>query len=276
MNTIISFLMRKRPMTTRTSTKRFLPFALVERHPLSAFFLLAFALFWGVIPFATISPTLPLLLGVFTPTIAAVIVSSLAGGKPEVKRVLRRVLIWRVGIGWVAAAWGIPLLCGLITLLAATLLGATLAPQFSLLPMGVLFFVLAIGEEIGWRGYALPKLLNEHGMNPLLAGVLLGVIHAAFHLPLWFAPGLTPPIYSAGSFFASSLCFGVLWTWLYRNTHGSVLIAAMFHGAVNLFGNIFYLGIPAPLLNWLMPAGYALAAVIVVVFYEWSDNKQLF
>lgn len=263
-------------MTTQTSTKRVSPFALAERHPLSAYFLLAFALFWGMIPLATISPTLPLLLGVFTPTSAAVIVSSLAGGKPEVQHLLQRVLIWRVGIGWVVAAWGIPLLCGLITLLAATWFGMTVSPQFSLLPMGVLFFILAIGEEIGWRGYALPKLLNAHGLSPLLASLLLGVIHAVFHLPLWFAPGMTAPIYSIGSFFVSSLCFGVLWTWLYRNTGGSVLIAAMFHGAVNLFGNMFYLGIPTPLLNWLMPAGYALAAVMVIVFYRWSDYKQGF
>jgi membrane protease YdiL (CAAX protease family) len=263
-------------MTTQTVTKRFALFARVERHPLSAYFLLAFALFWGVIPLATIAPTLPLLLGVFTPTIAALIVSGLAGGKHEVKRLLRRVLIWRVGIGWIVAAWGIPLLCGLLTLLAARLFGMTVAPQVSLLPMGVLFFVLAIGEEIGWRGYALPKLLNEHGLSPLPASLLLGMIHAVFHVPLWFAPGMTAPIYSIGSFFASSLCFGVLWTWLYRNTRGSVLIAAMFHGAVNLFGNMFYLGIPAVLLNWLMPAGYTLAAVIVIVFYRWSDYKQDF
>jgi uncharacterized protein len=273
---MIVALAKESLMTTQTSTKRFSLFAPVERHPLVAYFLLAFALFWGVIPLATISPTLPLLLGVFTPTIAAMIVSSLAGGKHEVKRLLRRVLIWRVGIGWVVAAWSVPLLCGLLTLLAATFFGVTVAPQVSLLPMGVLFFVLAIGEEIGWRGYGLPKLRNEHGMSPLLASLLLGAIHAAFHLPLWFAPGMTPPIYSFGSFFVSSLCFGVLWTWLYRNTRGSVLIAAMFHGAVNLFGNMFYLGIPPLLLNWLMPAGYALAAVIVIIVYRGSDNKQSF
>lgn len=261
-------------MTTQPSTNRFLPLALAERYPLLAYFLLAFALFWGLIPLAIITPTLPLLLGVFTPTMAAVIVSSLAGGKQEVKHLLQRVLIWRVGMGWVVAAWSIPLLCGLITLLAATWFGVTVTPQFSLLPMGFLFFVLAIGEEIGWRGYALPKLLNEHGLRPLQASLMLGVIHATFHLPLWFAPGLTPPIYSIGSFFASSLCFGVLWTWLYRNTRESVLIAAMFHGAVNLFGNMFYLGIPAPLLNWLMPAGYALLAVIVIIVYRWPANKQ--
>lgn len=263
-------------MTTQPSTKQFAPFALAERHPLSAYFLLAFALFWGLLPLATIAPTLPLLLGVFTPTIAALLVSSLSGGKHEVKRLLCQMLIWRVGIGWGVTAWGVPLLCGLLTLLAATLFGVTVSPQFSLLPIGVLFFLLAIGEEIGWRGYALPKLLNEHGLSPLQAGLLLGVIHAAFHLPLWFAPGMTPPIYNIGSFFASSLCFGVLWTWLYRNTHGSILIAAMFHGAVNLFGNMFYLGIPAVLLNWLMPAGYALAALIVLIFYRWSDYKQDF
>ena len=230
----------------------------------------------GLTPLATLSPTLPLLLGVFTPTMAAMLVSRLTGGPQAVKRLLQRVLIWRVGVGWYVAAWSVPLFCGVITLLAATWLGVMVAPQFSLLPLGVVFFMLAIGEEIGWRGYALPKLLKEQGMSPLLASLLLGVIHAAFHLPLWFAPGMTPPLYSIGSFFASSLCFGVLWTWLYRHTQGSILMAAMFHGAVNLFGNLFYLGIPSLLLNWLMPAGYAVAVFIVIRFYRGSDNQPVF
>jgi len=237
--------------------------ALLRKHQLVIFFALAFALFWMWLPLARFSSTLPLIFGTLAPTLAAVIVIELSSGHAVTKAWLRRVLTWRVGLRWYAAAYGIPLACGLLTIAIALALGSPFQPQWVALAYTPVFFVLALGEEIGWRGFALPRLVIH--MPALGAAVILGIVHACFHLPLWLLPGMTMPLYTFASFIASSLCFGVLWTWLYLHTHGSVLIAAFFHGSINLVGNLFYVGIIPAHLNWLMPAGYTVAALIVIL-----------
>jgi len=87
------------------------------------------------------------------------------------------------------------------------------------------------GEEIGWRGYALPRLMERFGFGG--AGVLLGVIWAVWHLPLFFIPGgdtygQSFPLYLLQ---VTALC--VAMTWLYVHTNGSLLLAMLMHSAVN-------------------------------------------
>ncbi|HEU5103163.1 MAG TPA: CPBP family intramembrane glutamic endopeptidase [Roseiflexaceae bacterium] len=92
-------------------------------------------------------------------------------------------------------------------------------------------FFLVIGEELGWRGYALPRLQARYG--GLGASLILGILWAAWHLPNQFIPGLEFYGYGFATFALYVVAMTVLFTWLARETHGSVLLAWLFHGAIN-------------------------------------------
>ncbi len=169
---------------------------LIIRYPLVAFFVLAFGLTWpyliadalgswGLLPFR-----LPLVLWIpmgYGPTFAALIVTGATSGKAGIHALLRRLLVWRVGAPWYALAIGGLVIPSAITLGLYTLLGGHAPlPAFSLgliLQLLVLLLVhgLINGEELGWRGYALPRLQAQR--SALAASLILGAIWAMFHLP---------------------------------------------------------------------------------------------
>jgi len=106
------------------------------------------------------------------------------------------------------------------------LLGVAVFLAFSIVPGS------ALGEEIGWRGYALPRL--QAGRSALGASLILGVIWALWHLPLWLtgAPGRTPILYAA--FVVSVIALSVILTWVYNSTGGSLLMVVLLHATFNL------------------------------------------
>ena len=239
------------------------PIAWVQRYALPLFLVLTFGLFWLAAPLATVSPVLPGLVAALAPTLAAVVLTALGEGGRGVRALLGKLVAWRVGWPWYLAALGLPLgLSAAIWLVGGLLGGTAAAPAAAVLALAPLIFILAATEEVGWRGYVLPRLLAR--LPSLAVALLLGALHALYHLPLWVAPGFPPPSYSFLSFFVTSLAFGLLWVWFYLRTGGSVLIAALFHGAINTGGNLFFAGLSPALLSWLLPLGYGLAALVVL------------
>ncbi len=235
--------------------------ASIKRHPLVAFFVLSYALMWMWLPLASISLMLPLFIGTFGPALAAIIVTALTEGKAGLKALLRRVAVWRVGAQWYVAAVGLPVALGLAALGASLLLGAS--PQVAPLPLfNLIIVVFHVGEELGWRGYALPKMLATR--SALSASVIVGALHAVWHLPLFLMPGM--PLYglSFAAYLPMVIAFGIVFTWLYNHTRGSVLIATLFHGAINNAG-IFYAGLDPALNMWLRAAEYVLVALLIVI-----------
>lgn len=228
---------------------------LVARWPLATFFVLAFGLTWafliadalggrGLIPFRLTlnGPGLLLvLLMSYGPTIAALVVTAVTEGRAGLRSLLGAAARWRVGLRWYALALLGPAALFFVAGRLSELLGA--APQpiaeqgWTLLLMGTVGSVvrgLVNGEEIGWRGYALPRLLQRH--NALTASLILGVIWAAFHLPIMVVPSSVAggqSLDTALPFLISTLAMSTLATWVYRNTGGSVLLMILFHGALN-------------------------------------------
>jgi uncharacterized protein len=148
--------------------------ASVRRHPLVAFFALAYALTWPVIPLVSVSPLLgfPALLG---PALAAIIVSVLTDDKPGLRDLLGRLVRWRVGARWYAVALGLPVVLALTAAGLHLLLGAQTSLDFGGLSfLNFVVFILIVGEELGWRGYALPKMLAER--SALAASLIVGAL----------------------------------------------------------------------------------------------------
>jgi uncharacterized protein len=146
----------------------------VKKHRLIAFFVLAYLLTWWIYPVLKVSPLLGIF-GLFGPALAAIIVAAVTEGKSGVKSLLSRVVRWRVGLLWYLIALGLPTVLSLATAGLNYLLGAPAFVQVgSLTVFDLVLFVLVVGEELGWRGYALPRLLEKR--SPLIASLILGVL----------------------------------------------------------------------------------------------------
>jgi uncharacterized protein len=259
----------------------------IIRRPLSVFFGLAFGISWlfliadalgshGLIPFRlTLSgPGLILvLLMSYGPTFAALIVSWATEGAAGLRALLGRLLPWRAGLRWYALALAGPAAYALMIGKLQELLGATLqplpGPVHQVVLMGLVGSIVrgvVNGEELGWRGYALPRLQERY--TALTASLILGVIWFAFHLPIIFTDGGvggSQTLDNALPFLVGVLAMSVIITWIFNATHGSMLPIILLHGAYNTWPDLFAMTSGNPALGWLWPAISVLLATIVVL-----------
>ena len=236
--------------------------ALVRRHPLIAFFVLACALTWPLIPLVSVTPLwgFPALFG---PALAAIVVAAVADGRAGLRDLRGRVARWRVGARWYAVALGLPAVLALATAgLHVVLGGQTSFKLGGLSVLNFVVFVLIIGEELGWRGYALPRLLV--GRSALAASLILGVLWCAWHLPTFFVVGAPQHGLPFSAFVLLTVAYSVVFTWVYLHTRGSVLIATLLHGAINFSQGLFLGGIDPAREYWLLAAVYGAAALALV------------
>lgn len=202
----------------------------MKRYPLVTFFSLAYALSWAPSLFEAHS-ILPL-----GPLFAALIMLALIGGRASVIDFLRRIGQWRVGLRWYALALLLPVALtstavGLNLLLGAQMLSTDRIPSLSELPMIFLFIMLFIGlgEEPAWRGFALPRLMAKHTV--LTASLLLGALHALWHLPLF---GLEFDWQNGAPWFMGVLAAAIVTAWMSNRTGGSLLMPILLHTSVNV------------------------------------------
>src|SRR5215210_1663430 len=218
----------------------------IRRYPLVTFFLLAFGLTWVVwVPRAVGAP-----LGTvgqawtWVPAIAALLAAALTGGRFAVRELGARLVRWRVGWLWYLVVILGPAVFSLVVAGVYVMLGgswADAAPPalrespLLLLPifLGILTLTDGLGEELAWRGFALPRLLSRH--NALAASLTLGMLWGLWHLPLVWTEGATLYQQPVWLFLVDITAKSILFTWVFLHTRGSVLIAMLFHGATNLF-----------------------------------------
>jgi membrane protease YdiL (CAAX protease family) len=276
-------------MTTFVETSnRTVKVSFIQRYPLLTFFLLAFGLSWifmitdalgshGILPFRLPIPLL-IVMG-YMPTLAAVIVSWQTKGKEGVRALCKKLLIARVGLGWyVFAIFGIAVMAVIAVMLYNTFgkgpvvpILSKNAPPFSgplqmILTIVVMYMIVGLvnGEELAWRGFALPRLQSKY--NALTSSIVLGVIWTLFHLPLFFtATGSSQAEMSFVSFLISTVSITVLYTWMYNNTRGSVLLAYLFHAAANTWTQVFSIDHANQTVNWILTAVMVLVAIVVVL-----------
>jgi uncharacterized protein len=222
--------------------------SLIQQHPLASFFVLAYAISWLLwLPLiGGGSPTgfgsVLALLGSLVPSSVAIGLVALLYGKAGVRKLLRRLLIWRVGVGWwlaVVSLSALPL--GAVGL--SVLLGGDFPDVADTIPVIVFLFLFSIfpgssgGEELGWRGFALPHL--QARWSALGASVVLGVMWGVWHLPLYLLGADIRPLSLFAPWVLLTVAASVIYTWMYNGTGGSLLIVVLFHAASNLFLTVF-------------------------------------
>jgi membrane protease YdiL (CAAX protease family) len=246
--------------------------SLIRRHSLISFLVLAYVLSWWIWILYAFEITFLGPIFALGPFLAAIIVTALTRGRAGLRALLSRMVRWRVGLKWYAAALGIPVAVYLFALSLNVLFGAraSTAEQFAswylIFPLFAysLLFPLsgAFGEELGWRGYALSRV--QARVSALSASLIIGVVQTAWHLPLFMTDRSTPPVPLIVGFMG----LGILATWVFNNTRGSVLLTMILHASFNtnagFFGEMFARA-DLVRMSWLLAAGWCVAAVVVVV-----------
>jgi membrane protease YdiL (CAAX protease family) len=228
---------------------------LIKHHPLSSFFGLVFLftwIWWGAL--FIIKPAgpqgsvgVPLLIytawgaPLVGPALVGILLTVIVGGKEGLWELLGRLKRWRIGVAWYAVAL---LITPLIAIIVLVILAATVSPSF--LPavphdVALLLLVPIAGgvssflEEVGWTGFAIPRLLARH--RALIAGLVLGVLWGTWHIPIniWTQSprfdtlAIITYLIGSGTSFVPLVAYRVLIVWVYVNSKGSLLLGWIMH-----------------------------------------------
>ena len=280
----------------------------MRHHPLFFFYLMAFAFAWlawlplvfsldGLRLWSFRMP--PGTIGVGTllgPLLSAFIMTGITEGKRGMTRLLERCILWQVPVRWyLFVLLAIP---ALILLRFFVLPGASAAfrapaPSFVLvyLVSYIVVFILGgpLGEEPGWRGFALPRWQERCG--PLVGTLILGLVWGLWHFPLFLLPGYN----GAGTgfvgigipfiaFVIGTMALAVIFTWVFNQTRGSLLLVMLLHASINTAFNAFrsmlFLSFPGPsptflslFIVWIVVALPIIVATRGHLSYQHSQPK---
>lgn len=230
----------------------------LERHPISAFFALAFLISWGPILAICLPTGIPgqgtaletLLVPVYLamlagPFLSALIMSTVLGGRPALVRLFRGFTVWRAKPVEYAAAFLLIPMCALTALLALSLVSPDFRPGFLVMERGLSTimlgittglasgFAVALIEETGWTGFATPRLLSTNSV--MAVGIGFGLIHGVWHflVTVWSAGAeygvlITPFLFTL--WLLALVVMRILIVWIYART-GSTLLAAVTHAS---------------------------------------------
>lgn len=211
-----------------------------SRVALGVFFLIGFGVPWATaivarlkhVNFPQITPVF--MTGMACCSVAGIVATYLEGGGSGLRDLAKRCLLYRVPVIWWAYALFLPLAVHITATLFFTALHHRIVPIRPMnllhqwwLPYSWVFGLLQgpLGEELGWRGYLLPRLLRHY--SPLRASILVGFVWAAWHFEIFFHSAAADALFAA-----TTMAFSILMTVLFLHTRGSVLLAITMHGTV--------------------------------------------
>ncbi len=226
----------------------------MKKHPVLWFYVLAFAISWlgwlpvvagsrGIFPFNSPVFQFLLILPAIGPALAAMIVTWASDRKAGISPLLKPLLQWRVGVIWLGIAVVTPALLLVVGKMVTHALGLVATSESqgdNIIAIAFSAFVMSLfsnpWEEVGWRGFALPRLQKRH--NALIATLAVGVLWGLWHLPLFFWTGNPMSDYPFLAWFIGTVAVSFVYTWLYNSAKGSLLVVTLFHILWNTFGVI--------------------------------------
>jgi membrane protease YdiL (CAAX protease family) len=277
------------PAAVRATSESPLKRAL-SRYPLVAFFTLAYLGSWIIwlplllagnnllLPPTAISPGLRFFLLVLAPfagpTLAALLMTAATDGKAGVRVLLGRYVQWRFGLPWYLVALAGPplvLMLGVAAVYGPAALpplgeqGIAIGAAYAMTLVVNLFLGGILGEEPGWRGFALPRLQARFGA--LGGSIILGVLWSLWHIPLILTPGGATWTGSFVLYIVLGLALTILHTWVYNSTSASLLGVMLLHTAINTSTRLILPSVPGLSRddgNLLLVAVYGVVAVLLL------------
>jgi uncharacterized protein len=241
----------------------------IKDHRLVTFFVLSYALAWWAWPLYGLGIFSELMFFAIGPLLAALIVIAIAEGRPGFRDLGSRIIRWRVAWYWYAVAVGFPLAVRFVTAMVNVGPGGAPAPEWTDLAwssFALAFLVRLVnpmdgplGEEPGWRGFALPRM--QARTSPLVTAVILGVLVAGWHLPLVVADDLGP----IG--LVSTFSITIFYVWLFNHARGSVLLTLIAHstqGSITM-SDLGFVGADLSRQEWLECVAWSIVAIGVIV-----------
>jgi len=205
----------------------------------------------------------------------AILLAARENRQKGVGALLERLKIWDVGWRWwVVAALVQPIVLLLVALAYNTLGGSSELPFYKHLnvvelPVQVVLLTIAtLGEEIGWRGFALPTLLKKH--SPLRASLLIGFIWSVWHIPFWLLQDSYDQ-YGLGYMalnFLMIVPMSIYITWFFRHTRESILLASVFHLTFNIM-NVAVVPVTSLIVPYIL---FIIIQWLIVGWVVWSDR----
>lgn len=217
-----------------------------------------------------------LLIGGFTPSLVALAMTGWKEGRAGLKQMGQRSIHFRIGWRWYLACVALVAFGTACQILFIYLLGGSFDFSLFLTQLPSALFLILIGpisEEFGWRGYAQTKLQTR--WNPLVTGIVVGMVWALWHLPLFLWPGTSQHELKIPflGFFCGVTALSVLMAWLHNHTQGMIWTAIFFHWIYTYAGQVVATGANRnSIYNWLEYAPYILAAVCIAVV--WIQEMQ--
>jgi CAAX protease family protein len=240
------------------------------------FFTLTFILSWsiwiplamsrfGIGPFhiAESTSNIVRLLGVLMPATSALILTAITGGRAAMRKLWARLFLWRVNWKWwFAAVAAQPILLGVAVLTFNLFADSKITPEplvstGALIVNVIMLLIATLGEEIGWRGVALPGLQEQN--SPLKSSVILGLLWATWHIPFWLLLDSFDQ-FGIGYLFLNFLFVLPLTlyiTWFFNHSHESLLLPVMLHLTFNIVNTI------------LLPVTMSVGAFMIFGVFEW-------
>jgi membrane protease YdiL (CAAX protease family) len=264
----------------------------MRQHPLFFFFFMAYAFswiisipyvlsVWGILPGDNIIANILFILKPFVgPTLAAIIMTSITERKAGLHRLWLRLKQWRAGWQWyLFILVGIPalLLLGIIiqpgTLASFQGLTPVLLVSYPLAFLAV-FFGVGLPEEIGWRGFALPRMQPRYG--PLWGTLLLGVLWGFWQLLYFLAPdqgggpgtSFATFLMNFPIFLLMVIALAIILTWVFNHTHGSIFISSLLHASVDTPQVVWvplFLTVGVTSMNLAGLIGFGVPALLIVI-----------
>jgi len=252
---------------------------IIRRHPVLAFYILAFAISWlgwipaalyerGLFPFTTF---LFNLIGGVGPTLAAVVVILMCREANGVRNLFGALFKLRASAGWFVITFGFWVVVATLALLGVRFISGKELPAAGQLAWGNLPLIFVtmlfsnVWEEIGWRGFALPRLQERH--SDLAIAFIMGILWEIWHLPLALNPASPMsgvPWYGSVLF---SISLTVIYTWLYGNTSRSLFFVTIFHAMSNTAAFVI-LELGAYTSSYLYVVGITvIAATAIILIY---------
>jgi len=248
-----------------------------ERYSLPAFLILTPLISLAMPLFLELPAEITPLLIAIIPALMGIILAALSEGRKGAGALLRKLFQWRVGLKWYLIALGTALVLRLTMSLLAFLFGWIPSIRFvewgplQYLLIGVFTLVGAVVEELGWRGYVLPRLLAHR--SALTSALIVGVPWGFLHLSLIF-----PGQMNAGTSWLATVLFlvalSIILTWFFIQTQHGILVGLVYHAAQNYFV-FFNGGISLAESLWLMTAVTAVIAITLILVYGPSLQRNL-
>ena len=231
------------------------PTQAIRKHPLFYYFFITYSISYALLIPSVLSAwnilkgdfTLTFTLYNFAPAMAAIIMVTAVEGKAGLVQMGNRLRQWRAGLWWyLFILVGVPTLLMLGIIIQPGVFASFQGLKPALLVSYVLYFVVVLfvggplGEEIGWRGFALPRMQPRYG--PLLGTVLLSIPWVFWHFPQFWMPtmgggpgtGLTPFLVNLPLFFIMVMATAIIVTWVFNHTRGSIFTCVLLHTSIDV------------------------------------------